>query len=197
MDGQPPEDFPTPFYFPLPIGGIPDYKDFILSLLFIACYLVPFVIAVRKAFTPGKRTVVTINAVFVPIERMIVLTFRAIMGMDNTIGEDSRKNWAMIEYTQSATGVSTFVLLHEISWLLGSLCLLATRENVPYDEWKEQGVGGDQGRPRAEERKRIRSASGRFDSTLACVTVIQWVVPPLCSLPATWQGAVNWFNALR
>jgi hypothetical protein len=192
-----PEDFPTPFYFPLPIGGIPDHNDFIPSLLFIACYLVPFALAVRKAFTPGKRTVININSTLVPIERMVILSFRVVMSRDNTIGADSRKNWSMVEYTQATTGVSTLALLDEISWLLGSLCLLATRENVPYDEWKEQGVGGDQGRPRAEERKRIRSASVWFSGTLAFVTAIQWTVPSLVPMAATMQGAMTWLAALR
>ena len=188
-----PEDFPTPHYFPLPIGGIPDHNDFIPSLLFTACHLVPLVLAVRKALTPGKRTVVTINSTLVPIERII--SFRAIMSRDNKIGEDSRKNWAIFEFTQATTGVSTFALLDEVSWLLNSLCLLATRDNVPYDEWKEQMRGRVQGR--AEERKRIRSASVWFSGTLAFVTIIQWTVPTLCPLAATTQGAAKWLTALR
>jgi len=94
-----PEDFPTPYYFPLPIGCIPGHNDFIPSLLFIACYLVPFVLAIRKALTPGKRTALTINSTFVPIERMTIFSFRAIMSRDSTLGEESRKNWPMFEYT--------------------------------------------------------------------------------------------------
>ena len=190
-----PEDFPTRHYFPLPIGGVPDHNDFIPSLLFIACYLVPFVLAVRKALTPGKRTTVTINSTLVPIERMVILSFRTIMSRDNNVGEESRKNWAMFEFTQTTTGLSTFALLDEVSRLLGSLCLLATRDNVPYDEWKEQTLERVQGR--AEERKRIRSASVWFTGTLALVTTIQWTVPNLCPMAATTQGAVKWVSALR
>jgi hypothetical protein len=191
---QLPDDFPTPFYFPLPVGGIPDHNDFIPSLFSIACYLIPFVLAVRKALTPGKRTVITINSTFVPIERMIILSFRAVMSRDNKMGEDARKNWSMLEYTQATTGVSTFALLDELSWLLYSLCLLATRENVPYDEWREQG---EQGRPRAEERKRIRSTSVWFSGTLLLATSIQWTIPTLFAMASTRQGAVNWLIAFR
>ena len=196
-DKDPPETFPTKYYFPLPIGGIPDHHDFIPSLLFIACYLVPFVLAIRKLFTPGKRSVITINSTLVPIERIIILSFRAIMSMDNSVGEDSRKSWSMVEYTQATTGVSTFALLDEISWLLASLCLLATRENVPYDEWREQAPGGDQGRARADERKKIRSTSVWFTSTFIFATIIQWTVPTLYTLAATTQDAVKWLTALR
>ena len=191
------ESFPTLFYFPLPIGGTPDHNDFIPSLLFIACYLVPFVLAIRKAFMPSTRTVVTINSTLVPMERMIILSFRAIMSRDDTLGKSSRKNWSIIEYTQASTGVSTFALLDEISCLLHSLCILATRENVPYDEWKDQGIGGDQGRARAEERKKIRASSTWFSGTLGFVTCIQWTVPTLCETAATTQGTVKWFTALR
>lgn len=194
--GQP-ETFPTEYYFPLPIGGIPNHHDFIPSLLFIACYLVPFLLAIRKLLTPGKRTVVTINSTIVPIERMVILSFRAVMSMDNSVGEDSRKNWSMVEYTQASTGVATIALLDEISWLLNSLALLATRENVPYDEWREQAPGGDQGRARADERKKIRSASVWFSSTLIPVTCIQWTVPTLYVLAATTQDTVKWLTALR
>ena len=194
--GQP-ETFPTEYYFPLPIGGIPNHHDFIPSLLFIACYLVPFLLAIRKLLTPGKRTVVTINSTLVPIERMVILSFRALMSMDNSVGEDSRKNWSMVEYTQASTGVATIALLDEISWLLNSLALLATRENVPYDEWREQAPGGDQGRARADERKKIRSASVWFSSTLIPVTCIQWTVPTLYVLAATTQDTVKWLTALR
>lgn len=194
--GQP-ETFPTEYYFPLPIGGIPNHHDFIPSLLFIACYLVPFLLAIRKLLTPGKRTVVTINSTFVPIERMVILSFRAIMSRDSSIGEDTRKNWSMVEYTQASTGVATIALLDEISWLLNSLALLATRENVPYDEWREQAPGGDQGRARADERKKIRSASVWFSSTLIPVTCIQWTVPTLYVLAATTQDTVKWLGALR
>jgi len=190
----PPEDFPTKYYFPLPIGGIPDHNDFIPSLLFIACYLVPFILAIRKALTPGKRTTITLNSTLVPVERMIVLSFRAIMSRDNALGESSRKNWAMFDYTQATTGFSTFALLDEISWLLNCVCLLATRGNVPYEEWKEQG---HQGRAGAEERKRIRSHSMWFSCTLAFVASAQWTIPTLCALAATTQGAVKWFTALR
>ena len=192
-----PENFPTDYYFPLPIGGIPDHHDFIPSLLFIACYLVPFVLALRKLLTPGKRTVITLNSTLVPIERMIILSFRAIMSRDNALGEDSRKNWAMFEYTQATTGVSTFALLDEISWLLNCTCLLASRENVPYDEWREQTPGGDQGRARADERKRIRSHSMWFSFTLAFITSIQWTVPTLCAVATTTPGAVKWVTTLR
>ena len=192
-----PEDFPTPYYFPLPIGGIPDHNDFIPSLLFIACYLAPLVFAIRKALTPGKRTVISINSTLVPIERMVILSFRVIMSRGDTVGENSRKNWSMVEYTQATTGVSTFALLDEISWLLHSLCLFATRENVPYDEWREQGVGGDQGRARAEERKKLRSHSAWFSGTLAFVTSIQWTVPTLIPIGATNRGAIIWLSALR
>ena len=192
-----PEDFPTPYYFPLPIGGISYYIDFIPSLLFIACYLAPLVLAIRKALTSGKRTVTTINSTLVPIERMVILSFRVIMSRDNAVGENSRKNWQMIEYTQASTGVSTLVLLDEVSYLLRSLCLLATRENVPYDEWRDQGIGGDQGRPRAEERKKIRSISAWFSFTLIFATSIQWTVPTLFTLAATTQGAIIWLTALR
>ena len=194
--GQP-ETFPTEYYFPLPIGGIPNHHDFIPSLLFIACYLVPFLLAIRKLLTPGKRTVVTINSTIVPIERMVILSFRAVMSMDNSVGEDSRKNWSMVEYTQASTGVATIALLDEISWLLNSLALLATRENVPYDEWREQAPGGDQGRARADERKKIRSASVWFSSTLIPVTCIQWTVPTLYVLASTTQDTVKWLTALR
>ena len=192
-----PEDFPTPYYFPLPIGGVPDHHDFVPSVLFIACYLIPFVFALRKLLTPGKRTVITLNSTFVPIERMIILSFRAIMSRDDAVGEDSRKNWAMFDYTQATTGVSTFALLDETSWLLNCICLLATRENVPYDEWREQAPGGDQGRARADERKRIRTHSMWFSWSLVFVTSIQWTVPTLCALAATTPGAVEWFTALR
>ena len=192
-----PEDFPTRYYFPLPIGGISDYIDFIPSILFIACYLAPFVLAIRKILTSGKRTVATINSTLVPIERMVILSFRIIMSRDNAVGEDSRKNWSMIEYTQATTGVSTFALLDEVSWLLHSLCLFATRENVPYDEWRDQGIGGDQGRPRAEERKKIRSISVWFSCTLAFATSIQWTVPTLFTVAATTRGAIIWLTALR
>lgn len=194
--GQP-ETFPTEYYFPLPIGGIPNHHDFIPSLLFIACYLVPFLLAIRKLLTPGKRTVVTINSTIVPIERMVILSFRAVMSMDNSVGEDSRKNWSMVEYTQASTGVATIALLDEISWLLNSLALLATRENVPYEEWREQAPGGDQGRARADERKKIRSASVWFSSTLIPVTCIQWTVPTLYVLASTTQDTVKWLTALR
>jgi hypothetical protein len=189
-----PEEFPTPFYFPLPVGGIPDHNDFIPSLFFIACYLVPFVLAIHKALTPGKRTFITMNSTLVPIERMIILSFRAIMSRDNKVGEDSRKNWAMLEYTQATTGVSTFALLDEISWLLNALCLLATRENVPYNEWRDQG---DQGRPRAEERKRIRSTYVWFSFTLGFVVSIQWTVPTLFAMAATHQGGAKWLTSFR
>ncbi len=192
-----PEDFPTPYYFPLPIGGISDHIDFIPSLLFIACYLAPFVLAIRKAFTSGKRTVLTGNSTLVPIERMVILSFRAIMSRDNTVGESSRKNWSMVEYTQATTGVSTLALLDEISWLLHSLCLFATRENVPYDEWRQQGIGGDRGRPRAEERKKIRSTSVWFSCTLISATTIQWAVPSLFTLAAITQSGIIWLTALR
>ena len=191
----PPEDFPTPYYFPLPIGGISDHIDFIPSLLFIACYLVPFVLAIRKTFTSGKRTVATMNSTLAPIERMIVLSFRVIMSRDNTVGQESRKNWSMVEFTQASTGVSTLALLDEVSWLLHSLCLFATRENVPYDEWRQ--LGGDQGRPRAEERKAIRSTKLWFSCTLILATSIQWTVPTLFTLAATTRGAVIWLTALR
>ena len=193
----PPENFPTDYYFPLPIGGIPDHHDFIPSVLFIACYLVPFVLAVRKLFTPGKRTAVTINSTLVPIERMVILSFRAIMSRSNSVGEDSRKNWDMIENTQTTTGVSTLLLLDEISWLLNCLCILATRENVPYDEWREQAPGGDQGRARADERKKSRSASVWFSCTLPIATTIQWTVPTLYALAAVTKDAVKWLTALR
>jgi len=197
MGGSLPQDFPTKYYFPLPIGGIADHNDFIPSILFIACFLAPLVLAIRKLFTPGKRTVITINSTLVPIERMVILSFRIIMSRDNTVGEESRKNWSMLEYTQATTSVSTFALLDEISWLLHCLCLLATRENVPYDVWKDQGPGGDQGRARADERKVIRSASVWFSCTLAFATSIQWTVPTLYGLAATTQGAVKWLTALR
>jgi hypothetical protein len=192
-----PEYFPTPYNFPLPIGGIPDHNDFIPSLLLIACYLVPFVLAIRKALTSGKRTFLTINSTFVPIERMVILSFRVIMSRDDTVGEESRKNWAMFEYTQASTAVSTFALLDEISWLLNCVCLLATRENVPYDEWRKQAPGGDQGRARAEERKRIRSHSMWFSCTLALISSVQWTIPTLCAMSAITPGAVNWFTTLR
>jgi hypothetical protein len=192
-----PEEFPTPYYFPLPIGGIPDHNDFIPSLLFIACFLAPFLLAIHKALTPGKRTVITINSTLVPIERMVILSFRVIMSRNNKVGEQSRRNWAMVEYTQVSTAVSTFALLDEISWLLHSLCLFATRENVPYDEWREQGIGGDQGRPRADERKKIRSTSRWFSYTLVFATSIQWTVPSLLPLAATVRGAIIWLTALR
>jgi hypothetical protein len=191
------DDFPTPHHFPLPIGGISDHNDFIPSLLFTACYLAPFVLAVRKLLTSGKRTVVTLNSTLLPIERMVTLSFRVIMSRDSTVGEESRKNWSMLDYSQSTTGVSTFALLDEISWLLYSLCLFATRENVPYDEWKEQGIGGVQGRPRAEERKKIRSISGWFSYTLLCGTAIQWTVPSLLWVAAITPGAIIWLTALR
>jgi len=194
---SPPEDFPTPYYFPLPIGGISNHIDFIPSLLFIACYLAPFVLAIRKAFTSGKRTVATMNSTLVPIERMVILSFRAIMSIDNTVGENSRKNWSMVEYTQASTGISTLALLDEVSWLLHSLCLFATRENVPYDEWRQRGIGGDQGRPRASERKKIRSTKLWFSCTLILATTIQWTVPTLFTLAATTRGAIIWLTALR
>jgi len=197
MSVYPPEKFPTPHHFPLPIGGISDHNDFIPSLLFIACYLVPLVLGVRKLLTSGKRTVVTLNSTFVPFERMVILSFRVIMSRDDTVGKESRQNWSMLDYTQSTTGVSTFVLLDEISWLLHSLCLSATRENVPFDEWKEQGIGGVQGRPRAEERKKIRSYSVWFSVTLLVGTSIQWTVPSLFPVAATTQGAIIWLTALR
>ena len=193
----PPVGFPTPHYFPLPINGISDHNDFIPSLLFIAGYLVPFLLAIRKALTPGKRTVVNMNSTLLPIERMVILSFRVIMSRDNTVGEQSRRNWSMVEYTQATTSVSTFALLDEISWLLHSLCLLATRENVPFDEWKEQSIRGAQGRPRAEERKKIRSSSLWFSCTLVFATAIQWTVPNLIPLAATTRGAVVWVTALR
>ena len=192
-----PEDFPTPYYFPLPIGGIPDHNDFIPSLLFIACYLAASVLAIRKALTPGKRTTITINSTFLPIERMIVLSFRVIMSRDNAVGEESRKNWGMFEYTQASIGLSTFALLDEVSWLLNCACLLATRENVPYDEWRKQAPGGDQGRARAEERKRIRSHSMWFSCTLLLVMGTQWAVPTLCAMSTVTQGAVKWSTTLR
>ena len=192
-----PEYFPTPYYFPLPIGGIPDHNDFIPSLLFIACYLAPCVLAIRKAFTSGKRTFMTINSTFVPLERIVILSFRVIMSRDNTVGEESRKNWAMFEYTQASTGASSFALLDETSWLLNCVCLLATRENVPYDEWRKQAPGGDQGRARAEERKRIRSHSMWFSWTLVLVIGIQWTIPTLSALSAVTQGALKWFTTLR
>ena len=192
-----PEDFPTAYNFPLPIGGIPDHNDFIPSLLFIACYLAPCVLAIRKALTPGKRTTITINSTFIPIERMVTLSFRTIMSRDSSVGEESRKNWAMFEYTQASTGISTFALLDEVSWLLNCVCLLATRENVPYDEWRKQAPGGDQGRARAEERKRIRSHSMWFSCTLLLVMSIQWALPTLCAMSAITQGAVKWTTTLR
>ena len=192
-----PEGFPTQYYFPLPIGGIADQIDFIPSLLFIACYLVPLVLATRKAFTSSKRTVLTINSMLVPIERMVILSFRVIMSRDDTAGETLRKNWQVVEYTQATTGVSTLLLLDEVSWLLHSLCLFATRENVPYDEWRQQGVGGDRGRPRAEERRKIRSTSVWFSCTLIFPTAIQWAVPPLYTLAATTRGGIIWLTALR
>ena len=192
-----PEDFPTPYNFPLPIGGILDHNDFIPSLLFIGCYLVPSVLAIRKALTPGKRTIITVNSTFVSIERMVILSFHAIMSRDNTIGEESRKNWGIFEYTQASTGLSTVALLEEVSWLLNGACLLATRKNVPYDEWRKQAPGGDQNRVRAEERKRIRSHSMWFSCTLLLVTSVQWAVPTLCAVSAVTQGAVKWFTTLR
>lgn len=197
MSGGQPEDFPSKYYFPLPIGGIPDHTDFIPSLFFIACYLAPFILAIRKALTPGKRTVITINSTFMPLERMIALSFRAIMSRDNTLGEDSRKNWAMYDYTQASTGLSSFALLEETSWLLNCLCLLATRENVPFDEWREQWPGGVQRRARAEERQRIRSQSMWFSFTVCFFTSIQWTVPALSVLATFTPGAVKWLNALR
>ena len=192
-----PEDFPTPYYFPLPIGGIADQIDFIPSLLFIACYLVPLVLAIRKAFTSGKRTVLTISSMLVPIERMVILSFRAIMSRDDIAGETLRKSWHAVEYTQATTSVSTLLLLGEISWLLHSRCLSAARENGPNDERRQQGIGGDRGRPRAEKRKKTRMTPVWFMCTLIFATVIQWTAPVLISVAAITRNGIIWSTALR
>ena len=128
---------------------------------------------------------------------MVILSFHAIMSRDNTIGEESRKNWGIFEYTQASTGLSTVALLEEVSWLLNGACLLATRKNVPYDEWRKQAPGGDQNRARAEERKRIRSHSMWFSCTLLLVMGTQWAVPTLCAMSTVTQGAVKWSTTLR
>ena len=192
-----PESFPTPYYFPLPIGGIADQIDFIPSLLFIACYLVPFVLAIRKAFTSGKHTVLTMNSTLVPILRVVVLSFRVIMSRDDTAGAILRKSWHLVEYSQAIIGVSTLLLLGEVSWLLYSLYLCAMRENVPHDGRRQQGIGGDRGRPRAEERGKINLTPVWFMCTLILAATIQWVAPVLFSVAATTRSGIIGLTALR
>lgn len=185
----------TPIYiFPEPIGGAIVDGDLVPSILFLAAFFCLVVLNIFKFTSKSRRTITTLPSLTVSLEKCIVMSQRIVM----VVRQRWRESFGITEYHQAAFGAGTPLLFQERVYILISLAVFASRDNVPFVEWwKDAKTDRNLLEKKQEERMWARNYGAWIDRGFAVVIGTQYASPPFLALSSRSKGMTSWVLPFR
>lgn len=179
--------------FPEPFGGVPVLYDVVPTSIFLLGFTILTGINISYMFTKTRHTNVKFASILVPIERLIILSFRIVA----SVYTGARESWAFLEYPQVGLGTGIVILFQEQVYLLVCAVTSATREDVNFEDWirmteKDPKTAAH----RREERVAIRKWGGNMELVVGMFQFLQ-IWSGFQTTSVHYRLPIVWVNAFR
>ncbi|KAG8791978.1 hypothetical protein FRC17_008667, partial [Serendipita sp. 399] len=174
--------------FAEPVGGVAVFSDLVPTLLFLLGFVALTILNAIDCYKKQRWTMMRFGLVFVPMERMVALSFRTAA----CFSRDVRESWGMMEYIQTTYSTSFHLISNEHLQIALCALALATREGMQYDEWLLEAKKRPQLiESRAGERSLYRKWTGSTECVLVVAQSLQTAVAVLSAIPS-FNAASGW-----